>query len=169
MEALVDIKTELIFVLHLIISVLLGGFIGYDRERDGNNAGIRTYAAVCLGATIFTVISTHLNGDAGSSSRIIATIITGIGFLGAGIIYRGDAKSGIQGLTSAATIWATAAVGVAVALNMFLVAVSSSLILFGLLSLHHQKWYIAWKEKVKHKRHTDEHHKNEIQNEIKND
>ncbi len=149
MEALVDFKTELIFILHLIISVLLGSFIGYDRERDGNNAGIRTYAAVCLGATIFTIIATHVKGDPGSSSRIIATIITGIGFLGAGIIYRGDAQSGVQGLTSAATIWATAAVGVAVALNMFLVAVMSALILYGILCLHHQKWYIKWKESVK--------------------
>lgn len=159
MEALVDFKTELIFILHLLISVVLGGFIGYDRERDGNNAGIRTYAAVCLGATIFTIIATHLKGDAGSSSRIIATIITGIGFLGAGIIYRSDAKAGVQGLTSAATIWATAAVGVAVALNMFMVAIMSALILYGILSLHHQEWYIKWKESVKLKHAEDNQNK----------
>ena len=150
MEILVDFKMELVFILHLIISVILGGFIGYDRERDGNNAGIRTYAAVCLGATIFTIIASHLKGDAGSSSRIIANIITGIGFLGAGIVYRNTAIEGVQGLTSAATIWATAAVGVAVALNMFVVAVMSTLIIYTLLSLHHYAWYRKWKENIKH-------------------
>lgn len=86
MKGLVDIQTELTIILHLIISVLLGGLIGYDRERDGNNAGIRTYAAVCLGATVFTSVANHLTGDPASASRIIANIITGIGFLGAGII-----------------------------------------------------------------------------------
>lgn len=155
MKGLVDIQTELIIILHLIIAVLLGGLIGYDRERDGNNAGIRTYAAVCLGATVFTTIACHLTGDPGSSSRIIANIITGVGFLGAGIIYRGDVKTGVQGLTSAATIWATAGVGVAVALNMFIIAIFSSLALFFLLSLHHQKWYIRWKEKIKHSHSED--------------
>lgn len=161
MTGLVDIKTELVIILHLIISVLLGGLIGYDRERDGNNAGIRTYAAVCLGATIFTSVANHINGDAGSVSRVVANIITGIGFLGAGIIFRGDSKTGVQGLTSAATIWATAAVGVAVAMNMFIIAVFSSLILFLLLSLHHHKWYMRWKEKIKHQRHQDELNKKE--------
>ncbi|MBI3521068.1 MAG: MgtC/SapB family protein [Bacteroidetes bacterium] len=163
MKGLVDIQTELIIILHLIISVLLGGLIGYDRERDGNNAGIRTYAAVCLGATVFTSIASHLIGEPGSSSRIIANIITGIGFLGAGIIFRGDPKTGVQGLTSAATIWATAAVGVAIALNMFVIAVFSSLTLFFLLSLHHYKWYMRWKEKIKHKHQQDELNKKEIE------
>lgn len=153
MELLVDFKTELAFVLHLIISIVLGGFIGYDRERDGNDAGVRTYAAVCLGATIFTLIATHLKGDTGSSSRIIANIITGIGFLGAGIVYRNSTKEGVQGLTSAATMWATAAVGVAVALNMFIVAVMSALMIYALLSLHHQAWYIKWKSSIRHANH----------------
>lgn len=151
MEGLVDIKTELMFTLHLVISVLLGGLIGYDRERDGSHAGIRTYAAVCLGATMFTLVATHLKGDTGSASRIIATIVTGIGFLGAGIIYKSAEKSGVQGLTTAATVWATASVGVAVALNMFVVAILSSIVLYGLLSLHHRKWYIRWKKKIRHK------------------
>jgi len=161
MIGLVDIQTELVIILHLIISILLGGLIGYDRERDGNNAGIRTYAAVCLGATVFTSVANHISGDPGSVSRIVANIITGIGFLGAGIIFRGDAKTGVQGLTSAATIWATAAVGVAVAVNMFIIAVFSALMLFFILSLHHYKWYMKWKEKIKHKRHEDEINKKE--------
>lgn len=163
MEGLVDIKTELIIALHLLIAILLGGLIGYDRERDGNNAGIRTYIAVCLGATIFTTISCHITNDLTAPSRIIANIITGIGFLGAGIIYRGDAKSGVQGLTSAATIWATAAVGVAIALNMFIIAVFSALTLYFILSLHHYKWYIRWKASIKHKHNEDELNKKEAE------
>ncbi|MCD6068962.1 MAG: mgtC [Bacteroidetes bacterium] len=146
-----DLQTELTIIWHLLVSILLGGFIGYDRERDGNNAGIRTYAAVCLGATIFTVIANQLDGDGGTASRIIANIITGIGFLGVGVIYR-DSGSGVQGLTSAATIWATAAVGVAVGLDMFIIAVFSSLALYFLLSLHQQKWYKRWKEKIKNRK-----------------
>lgn len=149
MESFVDFKTELMFLLHLTISALLGGFIGYDRERDGNRAGIRTYAAVCMGSTIFTLIATHLVHDPGSESRIIANIVTGIGFLGAGIIYRSNNKPGVQGLTTAATIWAAAGVGVAVALNMFVVAICSSVFLYFLLSLHHRKWYVRWKNKIR--------------------
>lgn len=152
MEPFVDFETEIMYLIHLTISAVLGGFIGYDRERDGNQAGIRTYAAVCLGSTIFTLISTHLVADPGSASRIIANIVTGIGFLGAGIIYRSSSKPGVQGLTTAATVWATAGIGVAVALDMFVVAVSSSVFLYFLLSLHHRKWYISWKNKIKNQR-----------------
>lgn len=143
-----DISTELIIVSKLIISVFLGAFIGYDRERHGLDAGIRTYAAVCIGATLFTVIAGHLADDSAAVSRIIANIITGVGFLGAGIIYRNDHAGTSHGLTTAATVWCTAAVGVAVGLNMFIIAITSALALYFLLSLHHHKWYAKWKKKM---------------------
>ena len=85
-----DIKIELIIVSKLIVSFLLGAFIGLDRERHGRDAGIRTYAAVCIGATLFTAIATHIINDTGAASRIIANIITGVGFLGAGGPYGRD-------------------------------------------------------------------------------
>jgi len=144
------INFESVIVLKLIAGTLLGGFIGYDRERRGIGAGIRTYAAVCLGATLFTSVAEHLE-DLTAMSRIIANIVMGIGFLGAGIIYRNNSSNTSHGLTTAATLWCTAAVGVAVGLKMFIIAIVAALILYFLLSLERQGWYIRLKNKIKKK------------------
>ena len=146
-----DINAELIIISKLIVSFLLGAFIGLDRERHGRDAGIRTYAAVCIGATLFTAITAHLVNNPSDTSRVIANIITGVGFLGAGIIYRNSGAGTSHGLTTAATVWCTSAVGVAVGLDMFIIAVIGACALYFLLSLHHQKWYIRWKQKMIHK------------------
>lgn len=143
-----DINAELIIVSKLIVSFLLGAFIGFDRERHGRDAGIRTYAAVCIGATLFTTITDHLVNNPSDTSRVIANIITGVGFLGAGIIYQNSSAGRSHGLTTAATVWCTSAIGVAVGLNMFIIAIVSSVALYFLLSLHHQKWYRRWKQKM---------------------
>lgn len=148
---MMDINVELIIVSKLIVSFLLGGFIGLDREKHGRDAGIRTYAAVCIGATLFTAVATHLVNDLAAPSRIIANIVTGVGFLGAGIIYRNSSAGTSHGLTTAATVWCTAAVGVAIGLNMFIIAIVSAGALYFLLSLHHQKWYVKWKSNMMHK------------------
>mgnify|MGYP005810185225 FL=1 len=145
-----DINAELTIVSKLIISFFLGAFIGFDRERHGQDAGIRTYAAVCIGATLFTAITAHLVSNPADTSRVIANIVTGVGFLGAGIIYRNNSVGTSHGLTTAATIWCTSAVGVAVGLNMFIISIVASLALYFLLSLHHQKWYLKWKQKMVH-------------------
>jgi len=146
-----DINAELIIISKLIVSFLLGAFIGLDRERHGRDAGIRTYAAVCIGATLFTAITAHLVNNLSDTSRVIANIITGVGFLGAGIIYRNSGAGTSHGLTTAATVWCTSAVGVAVGLDMFIIAIIGACSLYFLLSLHHQKWYIRWKQKMIHK------------------
>lgn len=146
-----DIYAELIIVSKLIASFLLGAFIGLDRERHGRDAGIRTYAAVCIGATLFTAITAHLVNNPSDTSRVIANIITGVGFLGAGIIYRNSSAGTSHGLTTAATVWCTSAVGVAVGLDMFIIAIIGACSLYFLLSLHHQKWYIRWKQKMMHR------------------
>lgn len=151
-----DIRVELIIVSKLIVSFLLGAFIGLDRETHGRDAGIRTYAAVCIGATLFTAVANHLVNDVTAASRVIANVVTGVGFLGAGIIYRNSGARTSHGLTTAATVWCTSAVGVAVGLNMFIIAVAGSLALYFLLSLHHQKWYVKWKQKMLSK-HADGH------------
>ncbi|MBN8836212.1 MAG: MgtC/SapB family protein [Sphingobacteriia bacterium] len=146
-----DIQFELIIVLKILVSFLLGAFIGYDREAHGRDAGIRTYAAVCIGAALFTSVAAHITNDPTAASRIIANIVTGVGFLGAGIIYRNSSAGTSHGLTTAATVWGTAAVGVAVGLNMYIIAVVAAAALYSLLSLHHYKWYVRWKEKMKQK------------------
>ncbi|HNP24879.1 MAG TPA: MgtC/SapB family protein [Panacibacter sp.] len=155
-----DVTTELIIVIKLIASFLLGAFIGFDREKHGRDAGIRTYAAVCIGATLFTAVAAHLVNDVAAESRVIANIITGVGFLGAGIIYRNSNAGTSHGLTTAATVWCTAAVGVAVGLNMFIIAIVGAITLYFLLSLHHQQWYVKWKEKMM-SRHGEDEDKND--------
>jgi putative Mg2+ transporter-C (MgtC) family protein len=154
-----DVRFELIIVGKLIVSFLLGAFIGFDRETHARDAGIRTYAAVCIGATLFTAVAAHLVSDAAAASRVIANIVTGVGFLGAGIIYRNDSAGTSHGLTTAATVWCTAAVGVAVGLSMFIIAIVGTITLYFLLSLHHQHWYIQWKKKMIN-RHNEENNTN---------
>lgn len=143
-----DIGFELIIIVKLLASFILGALIGYDREIHGRDAGIRTYAAVCIGSTLFTAIACHLTGDLAAASRVIANIVTGVGFLGAGIIYRNNSAGTSHGLTTAATVWCTAAVGVAIGLDMYIIALAGALTLYFLLSLHHQKWYIQWKKRM---------------------
>ena len=142
-----DVENEFMIVLKLLIAFVLGAVVGLDREKYGNSAGIRTYAAVCLGATLFTAIGEHLQ-DIAAASRIIANILVGIGFLGAGIIYKNDKTNSSQGLTTAATIWCTAGIGVAVGLNMLINAIVATAAIYFLLSLHHQKWYVEWKKNM---------------------
>lgn len=126
-------QAELIILLKILLAATLGAIIGYDREKHGRGAGIRTYAAVCVGAAIFTSIAAHL-GDTAAASRIVANIVVGIGFIGAGIISRDPNGKGSLGLTTAATTWCTAAVGVTVGLNEFLIAIGTSALLYFLLT-----------------------------------
>jgi putative Mg2+ transporter-C (MgtC) family protein len=103
--------TELI--QRLILAAVLGGVIGLEREMRNKTAGLRTNILIAIGSALFTLMSIEL-GDpkAADPGRVAAQIVTGIGFLGAGAIMRTDA--GIHGLTTAATIWVNAAIGVAV-------------------------------------------------------
>jgi putative Mg2+ transporter-C (MgtC) family protein len=101
------------FIIRLLTSALLGAAIGFERELRHKTAGLRTNVLIAVGAALFTLMSIELaSGGAGDPARIAAQIVTGIGFLGAGAIMRTDI--GIQGLTTAATVWVNAAVGVAV-------------------------------------------------------
>ena len=130
-----DLQTEITLIPRLLVAVVLGVLIGLDREIDGHAAGIRTYAAVCLGATLITIINTHI--EVADQTRIVANIVSGIGFLGAGIIFRDDSKHFISGLTTAATIWATAGVGIAIGYGMYLIGSLTAALLILLLVSHH--------------------------------
>lgn len=141
-----DIKIELAIVAQLFVALFLGTVIGFEREKHGNAAGIRTYATITLGAALFMLVGIH-STDVTAAGRIVANIVTGVGFLGAGIIYKDNAKGLTHGLTSASSVWATAAVGVAVAYNMYLIAVAATAAIYFLLALHHFRWYIHLKEK----------------------
>lgn len=129
-----DWRWELLMAIRVLVAAILGGFIGWERERSGREAGIRTYGAVALGSCGFALISAHVVG--GNNPHVIAAgVVTGIGFLGAGVILKKDGS--IVGLTTAATLWATASVGLAIGYGMYTLGVLSSLIVAGLLMMHH--------------------------------
>ena len=113
-------------------AVIAGAIIGFDREVRNKPAGLRTMALVALGAAVF-VVATASAATVDSASRVIQGVITGVGFLGAGSIIRGQTEESVRGLTTAASIWLAAAVGVACGLALWSVVLISSC--FGLLIL----------------------------------
>ena len=84
-----QVQLELIIVAKVIFAAFLGCLVGYERERDNKSAGIRTFGAVCAGAALFTGVVAHF-ADNNSAARVVANIITGVGFLGAGLIFKND-------------------------------------------------------------------------------
>lgn len=127
---------ELEIVLRLLLAAALGAVIGYQRERAAKPAGLRTHVLICLGAALFAIASTHGFGPGASPARIAAGVVTGIGFLGAGAIIQ--SREGIVvGLTTAATIWAVAAIGLAAGAGLYIVSVVSTAIALIVLVLPH--------------------------------
>ncbi|MEI6608106.1 MAG: MgtC/SapB family protein [Verrucomicrobiota bacterium] len=99
-------------VVLVLASVICGAIVGAERERHDKPAGLRTLTLVCLGSTVFTILSFVFTSSTGDSGRVAAQIVTGIGFLGAGAILH--SRNGVSGMTTAATIWVTAAIGMVV-------------------------------------------------------
>jgi len=121
------IDDQLAILGRLAFAVVLGGLIGLERELRGYPAGIRTMALITMGAMLFTDVSQILGGD----DRVAAGIVTGIGFLGAGVIFREGYT--VRGITTAATIWASAAIGMAIGRELYLVAGLGTLLVFVVL------------------------------------
>ena len=145
MDTLIDtlMQTDVETILRILLSGFLGGLIGWERERHRNivSAGIRTYGAIAIGACLFGAISyyagVHIPGT--DSSRIAAQVVTGIGFLGGGIIFRhGD---NVSGLTTAATLWATASVGLAIAYGLYIIGITTAILIYLLLCLSRLRWW----------------------------
>jgi putative Mg2+ transporter-C (MgtC) family protein len=121
-------------LLRLAIAAAIGGAIGFERETLDKSAGLRTHMLVCLGAALFMVCSLLLVDEFKDSAmvsrvdptRIASTIVTGIGFLGAGIIFRNE--EGVRGLTTAAGLWVAAAIGMAVGSGFYITAVGSGVL-----------------------------------------
>ncbi len=105
-------------VIRLTVAAIIGGAIGLDRELRGKPTGVRTMGIVALGSALVVLVSQHPGGsDGAAASRVIQGVITGIGFLGAGVILRNPAGKKVHGLTTAAAIWLTACIGVACGLG----------------------------------------------------
>lgn len=117
---------ELEMLLRVLVAALLGGAVGYDRQRLDKPAGLRTYMLVAMGAAVFTASAELASGNRLDLLRVTAAVATGIGFLGAGAIMRSGTT--VVGLTSAAGIWVTAGIGVVAGMGQYILAVGSALL-----------------------------------------
>lgn len=142
--------TDFETIFRIFLSLILGCSIGYERERHGISAGIRTYGAISLGACVFGVLSLSIVGA--DPSRIAAQVSTGIGFLCGGVIFREG--NHVNGLTTAATLWATAALGLAVAFGMYAVSIITTVFVYLLLYLPRLKFWKKFIHKVKSSNNT---------------
>lgn len=122
-------------VLRLLVAAALGGLLGYERERQGKSAGVRTHMMVAIGAALFVLIPQQAGASSADLSRVLQGLIAGVGFLGAGAIIMGNREVETRGLTTAASIWVTAAIGVAAGMGRESTAVLSTLIALLILSV----------------------------------
>ncbi|WP_036678858.1 MgtC/SapB family protein [Daejeonella oryzae] len=116
-------------VIKILLAILCGTIIGFEREYHNKTAGLRTIILICMGSTIFTMVSLKMGG---SDDRIAANIITGIGFIGAGVIFKNTYD--VKGLTTAAVIWVTAAIGMIIGIDLYLMGVILSVVVLIILS-----------------------------------
>ena len=130
-----DVTEATRIVLRLGMAVLLGGLLGYERERSGKAAGLRTHMLVALGAAIFVLVPLQGGMAVGDLSRVLQGVIAGIGFLGAGAIIKLGSEREIHGLTTSAGIWMTAAIGVAAGMGREATAVLSTLLALFVLAV----------------------------------
>ena len=131
LRQIVDIfKLEL--MLQLGLATLLGGAIGLERELGGKPAGLRTNILICIGSVLYTHLSIAMVGGATDPTRVAGQIVTGVGFIGAGTILH--ARGAVVGLTSAATIWVVAAIGVALGSGFYLEGIGTTLVVLAVLA-----------------------------------
>lgn len=123
-----DFTIELRDLVSMVMAIVCGGIIGFEREYKNKSTGFRTIILITLGSTIFTIVSRH---GAGSDDRIAANIITGIGFIGAGVIFKD--KMSVLGLTTAAVIWTAAAIGMTTGIGYHSLAFVFTIITLGIL------------------------------------
>lgn len=125
-----DVSEITTITIRLLMAALLGGILGFEREQRGKAAGVKTHMLVAIGSALFVLIPMQAGLSESEISRVVQGVIAGIGFLGAGAILKGADEKDLKGLTTAASIWLTAAIGVAAGLGR-----ESSAILCTLLAL----------------------------------
>lgn len=134
------------FILKIFLAALFGGLLGWQREKIGKVAGPRTYALVAIGSTLFTFLSLNAFG-ASNPAQVAAQIITGVGFLGAGMIFKKDSGV-VEGLTTAAGLWAVSAVGMAIGAGWYIPAFLVTVVLFIVLSFDDSKLQVDKEKKM---------------------
>lgn len=130
-----DVEQATRITLRLLIAAILGGVLGYERERKGKAAGLRTHMLVALGAALFVIAPQQAGVSDNDMTRVLQGIIAGVGFLGVGTIIRGRGEGEAKGLTTAAGIWLTAAIGVAAGLGREATAVLATVLALVILAL----------------------------------
>lgn len=135
-------NVQIEILVNVLLAFVAGVVIGFDREKSGKPAGIRTQMLVCVGSALLTGISIHLGKFYGNSSadpaRLMAQIVSGIGFLGAGVILKTSNK--VVGVTTAATIWTTAAIGIGIGSGFYLPALASLIFVLLLNPIAHLQY-----------------------------
>jgi len=121
----------------ILLAIILGSILGWQRERWGKSAGPRTYALVCGGATLFTILS--ITAFAGNMAHVAAAIVSGIGFLGAGTIIHKEGR--VEGLTTAAGLWVVAAIGMAIGTNNYLIGIVTAALSLIVFMFDDRRWH----------------------------
>lgn len=129
-----DLSTLTRITVRVVLAAVLGGILGLDRERKGRSAGVRTHMLVAVGAALFVLGPLQSGMEIGDLSRVLQGIVQGVGFLGAGAIMVRSAQHQIEGLTTAANIWATAGIGVMAGLGLEATAVLSAFVVLIILA-----------------------------------
>ena len=124
------VAEEVEIAVRLVLAAVFGAAVGYERRSADKPAGLRTLSLVAVGSALFTIISAF-GFETSDQSRVAAQIVTGVGFLGAGTILRSGTN--VSGLTTAATIWATAAIGMAVGSGLYIAAVGGTILMLIIL------------------------------------
>jgi putative Mg2+ transporter-C (MgtC) family protein len=122
-------------ILRLLVAAALGGLLGYEREQQGKSAGVRTHMLVAIGAALFVLIPQQAGASTTDLTRVLQGLIAGVGFLGAGAIIMGTKQVETRGLTTAASIWVTAAIGMAAGMGRESTAILSTLVALFVLSV----------------------------------
>lgn len=120
--------------VRLALAAILGGVLGFEREKSGQSAGLRTHMLVALGAALFVLVPQQADMELADMSRVIQGVVAGIGFIGAGAILKQAEQQEVKGLTTAAGLWLTAAVGVAAGLGREVSAILGTVMAFFILS-----------------------------------
>jgi putative Mg2+ transporter-C (MgtC) family protein len=134
-DGLPDVAQAIRIVVRIAVATLTGAIVGYERERTGKSAGLRTHMLVALSSAIFVIAPLEAGFSPSDVSRIVQGVAAGIGFIGAGTILKMTAEAEIQGLTTAAGIWLTAAVGVAAGLGRLGLAILCAALAWVILAI----------------------------------
>ncbi|API87251.1 hypothetical protein F7310_07705 [Francisella uliginis] len=144
-------------IMQITVAAFCGIAVGVERQHYGSSAGIRTYALVCVGSCLFGIISTHAMGGAyyesiADPTRIAAQIVTGVGFIGGGIIFKDSNR--VRGITTASTVWIMASIGLAIAFEMFLLPIAATILCIIILTSN--RWPFFKKIGKKHKHYSED-------------